>query len=298
MTDPTTELRKALNATNGAALIPEIVTAGIQEYLEKKSQLYNIIPKVNWDTQFFAERARTALGSSAAFIDDGATLPTAANSTYVKPTWEIKRVAVRGEVTGFEQSVTRNVTDVLREEIMARSDEMVRKIESVIINGDTGSVALEFDGFFKQYTQAVAAGSAALSLNLLDQLLDKPEGGAPTHLVMSRDYGGKLWSLLQAHQGFYGGSVDVGGGFRVPTYADTPIIRMDTGLTGSGGLTTGILAIDTNYCVLAVNKPATYSPLAKTKDSDDFFITSYLVLACRGATRQGAKLTGLAAAGA
>lgn len=43
MTDPTTELRKALNATNGAALIPEIVTAGIQEYLEKKSQLYNII---------------------------------------------------------------------------------------------------------------------------------------------------------------------------------------------------------------------------------------------------------------
>lgn len=298
MSNPTEELRKALNLSGAAAVVPEIVSAGVQEYLEKSSLLYNLVPKKDWNTAFWKERSRTALGNTSAFVGDGGTLPNATQSTYAKPAIELKFAYARGEVTGPTIAFTRDVMDALREEIMASADELARKIETVTLNGDSGGNALEFDGFFKQVTNAVDASSAALSLNLMDQMLDKPEGGAPTHIVMSKAFGRKLWSILQAHQSYVTESVDVGGGFRVPTYADTPIIRMDTGLTSSGGLSTGILAIDTNHCFYAVGQGVTYEDLAHTKDSRDYMLKTYLALVVQGASRFHSKLTGLQAAGA
>lgn len=287
------ELRKALatNSGTGSNLIPEIVTAGVKEYVETVTPLYAAVTKLDWPTNSYTDRSRTALNSTAGALAEGATMLTASESTFTKPTWAMKSYYARGEVTGQMINMAGGEADAFQLEVEGAAKALVRAIEADLI--DATGASNKLTGFFSQYTLAVTAGSTNLSLDWMDQLIDKPEGGDPTHLVMKRAYSRKIWGLLQAHQTFITqDTIEVKGGFRVPTYGGLPIIRADAGMIG-GGLATGILAIDTQNCLLAVNTYPTYEELAKTKDSRDFMLKTYLTLACQGPSRYGAKLTGL-----
>jgi HK97 family phage major capsid protein len=283
----TMELRKALNTASGTGsnLIPEVVSEGLRRFVEFRSPLYTLVPKRDWPTNTYIFRSQTAL-PSASFKADGATLDAADNATYAKPTVAMKYIYARGEVTGPMQAAAGSLFDAMQLEIEAHADALVREIELTLIGGDSGVTAAEFDGFTTQITQEHDAASTALSLSHLDTALDVP-ADYPSHIIMSRAMGRKLWSLLQAQQRFVD-RVEVEGGFRLPAYNDLPIIRVDN--DADTDLATTILMPDMRWVTFAINQHITYEPLAKTKDSDDFMLKMYCTLAVEGAARYHVKM--------
>lgn len=290
MDNITQELRKALNTASGTGsnLIPEVVSEGLRRFVEASSPLYNIVPKIDWPTNTYTFRSQTALPGSV-FKADGASLDAADNATYAKPTVAMKYVYTRGEVTGPMIAASGGALNALQLEIEAHADALVRGIELAIIGGDETGTPEEFDGFVNAIVTNEKTTTVALTTALLDEMLDLPSR-YPTHLIMSRAMGRRLWSLLQAQQRFID-RVEVAGGFRVPSYNDLPVIRVDN--DADGDLATTILAPDMRAVVMPINQHITFESLAKTKDSEDFMLKMYCTLAVEGDTRYHAKMTGV-----
>lgn len=292
------DLRKALDiSAAGTQLIPEVVSAGLRKFVETASPLYAETPKRDWPTNSYIYRSITAL-PSAAFGTDGGNLPSASNGTYAKPSVAMKYIYTRGEVTGPMIAASASLLDAYQLEIELHADALVRKLEQTIISGDSATNANEFDGLTKQITNSLNVGTGTnqetttlLTLAHLDETLDKPSE-YPTHIILSRAMGRRVWSLLQAQQRFVD-RTEISGGFRVPTYNDLPIVRVDTDITG---LTNTVLFPDMRWVVMPINQNVTFEELAKTKDSRDFMLKMYCTLAVEGASRYHAKLLQVKAA--
>lgn len=294
------DLRKALDTSgnSGGVLIPEIVSQGLRRFVETRSPLYNETPKRDWPTNSYIFRSVTGL-PTAAFGADGASLPSATQGTYAKPSVAMKYIYTTGSVTGPMIQAAASLLDAYQLEVELHAEALVRKLEQTIISGDSGSNAAEFDGLITQITGFVnnigtGTGQATptlLTLAHLDETLDKP-AEYPSHIILNRAMGRRVWSLLQAQQRFVD-RTEVAGGFRVPVYNDLPIIRVDNAITG---LDNTILFPDMRYVVMPVNQQLTFEELAKTKDSRDFMLKMYCTLAVEGASRFHAKLIGVKAA--
>jgi hypothetical protein len=111
-------------------------------------------------------------------------------------------------------------------------------------------------------------------------------------LIMSKAMRRKLWSILQP-QVRYMDSVEIEGGFRVPTYGGLPIIDL---FDHAGTvLADTVLAPDMRLVYMPILTPLTYEELAHTRDSLDYFLKMYLTLVVEGAARHHAKLIDVSA---
>lgn len=296
------DLRKALDTTGsgntGNLLIPEIVSQGLRRFVETRSPLYNETPKRDWPTNSYIFRSVTAL-PTAAFGTDGGSLPSYTNATYAKPSVAMKYIYTTGSVTGPMIQAAASLVDAYQLEVELHAEALVRKIEQTIISGDTSTTAAEFDGLIKQidtHINNVGTGTGQSTTTLLtlahmDETLDKP-AEYPTHIILNRAMGRRVWSLLQAQQRFVD-RTEVAGGFRVPVYNDLPIIRVDNAITGLDNI---VLFPDMRYVVMPVNQNLQFEELAKTKDSRDFMLKMYCTLAVEGSARYHAKLVQVKAA--
>ena len=289
------DIRKALDiATAGTALIPEEVSEGIRLFIEQRTSIYNLIPKIDWDTNSYVHRAVTGT-PTATFKADGDSLPARTAGTYAKRTSPIKYLYTTGEVTRPMQLAARNVLDALATEIELHTLALLRTLEIKVISGDSGVDANEFDGMANQITTEVDADGAGpavlLQLTHLDELYDAPLEQPGTHFIMSNAMGRRIWSLLQAQQRFVNED-NAGGGFKVPSYLGVPIIRTRD---NSSALTNVVLHPDMEFVVMPRQSDVTYDPLAKTKDSFDFMLSLYIGLAVEGPERYHAFLSGVKA---
>ena len=292
------DIRKALDTqagSTGQVLVPEVIDEGIRMFVESRSPLWNITRKFDFDGYAYAYREQNGLPVASFGAELGA-LPAAQNATYIERVVPIKSIYIRGELSGQVIEATRSLLNVVEREIENSAMGMVRTLEQKIISGDSVAFPNEFDGLAKWITTTVdgtdtggATGGAdgPLSLALIDMLLDAPPGGEPTHLIMSKAMRRKLWSILQP-QVRYMDSVEVEGGFRVPTYGGLPIIDL---FDHAGTvLADTVLAPDMRLVYLPILTPLTYEELAHTRDSLDYFLKMYLTLVVEGAARHHAKL--------
>ena len=297
------DIRKALDTssgTTGAVLIPEVVSEGLRMFVETRSPLWNIIPKVAADGYAYAYREQNGL-PVASFGAELAALPAAQNATYVDRAVPIKSIYIRGEVSGQLIEATRTFVDVLEREINNSALGLIRTLEQKIISGDSGVNPNEFDGLAKWITTTVdgtntggATGGAdgPLTLVILEELIAAAPGGQPTHLIMGMPMRRKLWSLLQ-NQVRYIGEAAIDGGFTTPAYGNIPIIELFDNATI---LADTILAVDMNMVRMPILKPLTYEELAHTRDSLDYILKMYLTLVMEGGARHGAKLIDVSSA--
>jgi HK97 family phage major capsid protein len=286
------ELKKALTtaSNDGGVLIPEVVSAGVRQFVETRSPLLAMIEKPDWPTNAYIHRDVTGLPSAYSGAE-GAALGSASKGTYSKPTVPMKSFYTRGEVTGQMIAAGRALLDVYQEEIELHGIALARYLEQTILTGDVDTDADDFDGMVAQITDAAAniidPGTAVpLVLNHLDQAIDKPQLGEPSIIVGTRACARRINSLMQAQQRFIN-EVDVAGGFRVMTYNGLPILKVDNLITG---LDDKVLLPDLNWTRMPVLQPVTFEPLGKTKDSEDFFLKTYCTLALEGASMYHAMI--------
>lgn len=294
MNEDVMDIRRALdtsNGTTGNVLVPLVISDGVRMYIETRSPLWNIISKFDFDGYAFVYREQTGLPVASFGAELGA-LPAAQNAAYVQRSIPMKSVYVRGELSGQIIEASRSLVNVLQREITNSSIGLVRTLEQKIVAGDSTANPNEFDGLDKWITNAVdfAASGApgvpvSLTLAMIDQLIDTPQGGNPTHLIMSKGMGRRIWGLLQAQQRF-NDVANINGGFQVPVYGGLPIVRLFDNTTI---LQNEILAPNMDMVSMPILKNVTYEELAHTRDSTDYFLKMYLALIVEGGARYHAK---------
>lgn len=266
---------------SGAYLIPEVVDPAIRDYIWRATPLLSVVTRVPWPTQTYYIRRRTGV-PTATWNADNVALPAASNSTYTKESKSVKFLYTKGSVTGPLIAAAGGVVNALQEEIRVSSRIMAETLTRDIVAGD-GSPAEEITGMLAQ-VPATAPGdqggtldhsAAQLTLNFLDEAIDATLGEGNV-ILCSRKVRRKLNSLLQSTQRF-NEMTEIGAGFRVLTYDGIPVI---TDMHWEDN--TKILIFNREDAKLIVNQDFTYSPLAKTGDSEDYFIKGYFGFALEG----------------
>jgi HK97 family phage major capsid protein len=278
-----TDIERALStltASTGNYLVPEVIDPVIRDYVSKATPLLQVVSRVQWPTQTYYIRKRTAL-PTATWAADGGALPSATQSTYAKFSRSVKFLYTRGEVTGPLIAASGGVVNALQEEIRVHSGIIAEQLTTDLMVGDGSGEGIV--GFINQVSASTPgdeggttdANSAVLTLGMLDQAIDDTRGECDV-IITSRAVRRKISSLLQSQQRF-NDRLEIGAGFRVLSYDGVPILS-DLHWEDDDVIFFG----RKQDMKLLVNQDFTYMPLAKTKDSEDFFIKGYFGAALEG----------------
>lgn len=278
------DIERALStsvASTGAYLLPEVVDPVIRDYVAKATPVLSVVSRVNWPTQTYWIRKRTAL-PTAAFSTDGGSLPSASSSSYAKVAKTVKYLYTRGEVTGPLIAAAGGVVNALQEEIRVHSGVIAERLATAICVGDgTEDSNAGIVGIKNQINTSApgdeggtTTASGALTLAMIDKALDDTKGEADV-IMTSRAVRRKINALLQGQQRFLD-RVEVGAGFRVLSYDGVPIVTDDHYEEDE------ILFFRRADAKLIVNQDFTMEMLAKTKDAEEFYIKGYFGFALEG----------------
>lgn len=177
-----TELKEALTAAGSSALVPKVIDPQLLDYQRRYSPLVRVTPtkQINTTDYYFNQLTNRTAGG---FVQDGGARPVG-NSTYVQNKFTVRNMQAVGGVTGYAQKVTQDVIgDLLAQEIQATIQGQYWDIETAMVFGNAGATGNgpwpQFDGLdtlVSAYSgsgqNVIAGGGAAISLSLLNQLID------------------------------------------------------------------------------------------------------------------------------
>lgn len=241
-----TELEEAITAaTTVSALIQKQIDPLLLEYQRRYSPLLAAIPSKQWgSTQYFFNR-RTVRPDAGGVIDGGAR--PIGNSIYEQAIYNIRLFQAVGSVTGFAQTVTRDLVGDLRQlEIDGTVTSMLWTVENSFLWGNDPATAnglfpicSGFDYLINNY--AAGSGSSAyvnaldvnnvFALARLDELIDLVESNAAMPVgtdwmfLMSPRMASAVSQALQPSQRFDSSTTMQIAGLNVPSYRDVPIIK-------------------------------------------------------------------------
>ncbi|WP_134667848.1 hypothetical protein [Amycolatopsis sp. CFH S0078] len=284
-----TELQEALTAAASVTpLIQKQIDPLLLEYQRRYAPLLRAIPSKQWgSTQYFFNR-RTNRPDAGGVVDGGAR--PIGNSTYEQAVFNIRLFQAVGSVTGFAQTVTRDLVGDLRQlEIDGTMQSMLWSVENSFVWGNDGATAAglypictgldyqvaNFSGgsgsnnFVNslEFVSNVGVGTT-FALKYLDEVIDLVETnagmpvGSDWMFVMSPRMASAVGQVLTNQQRFQAPTVEIAAGLNVPSYRDVPIVKssflsprstsMGT-VTPSTATTGGTLAAATyRYSVSAV----------------------------------------------
>jgi hypothetical protein len=241
-----TELEEAITTASAISpLIPKAIDPVLLEYQRRYSPLLAVIPTKQWNsTQYFFNR-RVNRPDSGGIVDGGAR--PIGNSTYEQAVFNIRLFQAIGSVTGFAQTVSRDIVGDLRQlELDGTVSSMLWTLENSFIWGNDGATA---NGQYpictgldylvsnwtagtgsSNYTNAVDLGGN-FALHYLDQLIDLVETNAAMPIgsqymfVMSPRMASAVSQAFISQQRFAAPTTALAAGLNVPTYRDVPIIK-------------------------------------------------------------------------
>lgn len=299
------DISKALTtqaASTGDVLIPEYIQAGIREYFEKRTPVWNQFQKRTVPTNSVAYKLQDTVPVASFGAEMGA-LPAAQNSTFSEESVLLKYIYSRGEISGPELAAAASFVDVLQLEVRNHTIGLINTLETTLVTGDATARPNEFDGLDKWITNEVFVDSVGdgsgtdqpLVLAHLEQLIDTPRYAGANLLFMNSATRRRLWSVIQPQIRFLG-ETEIDGGFRVRSYNELPIIEVkpnvDIVANPAANLDGKILLVNSDMVWIPVLQELTYEELAHTRDSTDFLIKMYLGLIVEGGEFYHAKLSG------
>jgi hypothetical protein len=245
------ELEEALTAASAVTpLIQKQIDPLLLEYQRRYSPLLRSIHAKQWgSTQYFFNR-RTNRPDAGGVVDGGAR--PIGNSTYEQDSFNIRLFQAVGSVTGFAQTVTRDLIGDLRQtEIDGTVQSMLWSIENAFVWGNDGATAngqypicsgLDYlvgnfaagsgsNNYVNALEFASASGGTAFQLKYLDEIIDLVETnagmpiGSDWEFVMSPRMASAVGQVLTNQQRFQAPQVEIAAGLNVPSYRDVPIVK-------------------------------------------------------------------------
>ena len=239
----------ALTKSEAAKLSNDLLLRGVIETIVKESALLTFLPFMEV-TGTAVTYNREASMPAATFYDVGDTW-TEATPTFTQITTALKILGGDADVDNFLQATYADSNDIEAEVIASRAKAVAHKFSDTFFNGDVTVDTKSFDGIHRLIPagQSAATGvnGAALTLPLLDSLIDMVQPGKPEILLMSKRTRRKLKDLRRAGGNVLETTVNAFGQ-QVETYDGIPIVVDDfisnTQAQGSSGnVTSSIYAL-------------------------------------------------------
>ena len=300
-------LEKALNITGfSAQLIPVYVDPAIIDITRKTTPLVELIPRVATRGKSVDFNRITALGSTGFQAEDASL--SEVNDTYVRKAINVGFVYQVGRVTGPMQAASAEYIDANNLEVLNKTKNLRLIEEQAIIlgnasTGTSGNIgdgstdspwnSAAYPGLIAQQeglttaagitnpwltsTNIVDAAGANLSLGHIRTAIEEAviDGGRPKILVTDTTTGRQIKGLMNEHQRMVN-TQDFFWGINTISIDGIPLI--ESTLMPRTSRAKRILVLDTDYIEMRVLQDIVFERLAKTNDSDKFYLKCYEVL--------------------
>jgi len=163
------------------------LVAGVIEEIIDKEDLLAVMPFTRSEGKAYVYNRENTI-SEGAFIDPNEAITEEA-STFTEVTTNLKILAGDVDVDKFIAATLGDTNSQKAIQIAAKAKGLARKFRRTLAIGDTGSNAKEFDGVAQlvDSNQEIVAGAngAALTFDMLDELLDAVPNGADVIMMRS-----------------------------------------------------------------------------------------------------------------
>lgn len=191
----------ALTLAESAKLSNDMVQRGVIETIIEESPILEMMPFETIEGNSFKYNQENTLGG-AAFFAVNATW-TEATATFTQKSASLAILGGDADVDNFIQRVRSNIQDQRAVQTQLKAKSVARQFETSFITGDVAVDANAFDGIRKStaagQTTEPGVNGGALTLALLDTLIDLVKGGKPHVLLMSKRTRRRLKALLIAN---------------------------------------------------------------------------------------------------
>lgn len=164
----------------------ELVRGVIEEIITKDS-VFNVLPFVPVNGKAYVYNRENTI-SEGDFLDPNDTVNEGA-ATFTEITTKLRILAGDVDVDKFLMETMGDTNDQLAVQIALKGKALARKFERTLAIGNSGTNAKEFDGMAVLATagQTLTAGAngAAMTLGMLDQLIDLVPNGADAIVMRS-----------------------------------------------------------------------------------------------------------------
>src|SRR3990170_7578296 len=190
----------ALTLAEAAKLSNDTLLVGVIETIVYESPVLQVMPFIEIvGNGLTYNRENTA--ATASFYDVGDTWAES-TPTFTQVTATLKILGGDADIDNFLQATRSNLQDLEAAIVQLKAKATQQKFDDTFINGDTATNAKAYDGLDKltDSSQVVSMGvnGGTLTLEKLDELIDRVKAGKPSLLLMSRRSRRKLTSLARA----------------------------------------------------------------------------------------------------
>lgn len=221
----------SVTLAESAKLCQDTLVAGVIETVVTVNPFYDILPFQDIEGNALAYNRENALGD-VGWYGVGDTITAKAAATFTQVTTTLTTLLGDAEVNGLIQATRSNINDQKAVQISSKAKNVGRTYQNNLINGDGTSNVIEGLLSLLAAGQTVTAGAngAALTLDMIDEVLDKvvDKGGEVDYMTCHSRTLRKYYALLRALGGAsIGDVVTLPGGRQVPAYRGIPIFRND-----------------------------------------------------------------------
>ncbi len=187
--------------SEAAKLATDVLQRGVIETIIKDSPILQVLPFMTIEGNSYKYTQENTLGSADFYAVNATWTESAATFTQQAATLAI--LGGDADVDNFIQRTASNVQDQRAIQVAKKAKAVAHQFETAFIYGSTTVDPNGFNGVANLITNAdqiVTAGlnGAALTLAMVDDLIDRVKGGKPEMLLMSKKTRRKLKSLLVA----------------------------------------------------------------------------------------------------
>ena len=190
----------ALTLSESAKLSNDVLVAGVIETIIQESPVLQRLPFIEVVGNSLTYN-RENRAPAAAFYAVGDTW-TESTPTFTQVAATLKILGGDADIDNFLKATRSNIQDLEAAVVQLKAKALQSKFEDTFVNGDRDTDYNAFDGIDKLSTsaQTVSMGTngATLTLDKLDEAIDKVKAGKPHLLLMSRRSRRKLTSLSRA----------------------------------------------------------------------------------------------------
>lgn len=231
----------ALTQIEAAKLTQDMMLKGVISTIVRDAPVLSLLPFMDVVGTAVTYNRETTM-PAATFYNVGDTW-TEATPTFTQIQTALKIMGGDADVDNFLQQTYANPNDLEAEVVASRAKAVAHLFSTSFWYGDTVTDPKSFDGLTKIVTgggqeQAVGVNGGAMTLPLLDEVIDKVKPGKPDALFMTKRSRRQLSALRRASGVTLETSVDQFGQ-RVTTYDGIPIyvddFLTDTETQGSSG---------------------------------------------------------------
>ena len=271
-------------ATNaGQVLVPVWVDEDMTDLTRIDTPLVNIIPRVT-NRGLTADWNQISAIASGTFLAEDAALPDQDDS-FVRQFTPIKFGYAIGRVTGVLQAGAAGFIDAMGPAVRNKTLALKRLEENTIINGDVSSDPNEYDGLIVNITAGGSgnqnlAGAGVTLDNIMSSLTSAYNNGGLPNLIVTDAATLQAIRALMLDQFRYVNTVEIAWGIKVvafETHMGTVPVMPDRFMPAGAGVK-ALMVLDLSVIEMRVLQDVTMELLAKTNDSQKFFLKVYEAL--------------------